>query len=539
VADGFYRRKIRWKLMSHSGHLQTARSDEALYRGASPDVSILFQNGRSGVGDVGEPDHFRDLNLDQVVDAVVAGREEYDLVPFFRMPLGSVGEIEYRHDVFRDLEAQGVRDALREFGGHMHRVRSFLTLVRKQHYESERQRWLLDAALLYAAAVSDLSRALDGEELASEGLQAFASYLAEHVGGERFTALASQAAAVLEGLDRVTYSFRINGTRVTVSRFEEEPDYSVEIEALFGRFRQGDVESTATKVSDGGSMDHVEAQIAEFVARLFPDEFEALRRFCAAHADFVEPTIAVFDREIQFYLAWIDLGEGVAGADLAFCYPEVSSESKREVVEDAFDIALASKLRGQVVRNGYRLEDGERLLVVTGPNQGGKTTFARMVGQLHYLAALGVPVPARTARLHLVDRLFTHFEREEVGGSLRGKLDDELLRVREILDAATARSVVVLNEMFSSATLADARALGAEVLGRLIEHDCLGVCVTFIDELSRLGAATVSMVAQVEPDDPAKRTFRVVPQVADGRAYAWAIARKYGLSYEQLKERLS
>jgi DNA mismatch repair protein MutS len=529
--------------MSSSGHSQVARNEELLVRGVSSGlVSILFPGGPPGLGAVEEPSFFRDLNLDQVVEAAVVGREEYDLVPFFRAPLSSVDEIEYRHGVFNDVEIPPVRKALREFGERMHRARSFLTLVAKQQYKPEKQRWLLDAVLLYTGAVSDLSVGLEGERLASEGLQAFASYLAEHVDGERFRALASEAAAVLEGLNRVAYSFRINGSRVTVSRFEGEPDYSEEIEALFGRFRQRDVESTATKVSDGGSMDHVEAQIAGLVARLFPEEFEALGRFCTQHADFIEPTIVVFDREIQFYLAWIDFSERVAGTNLAFCYPEVSSESKREVVEDAFDIALESKLRGaggEVVRNGYRLEDGERLLVVTGPNQGGKTTFARMFGQLHYLAALGVPVPARTARLYLVDRFFTHFEREEVGGSLRGRLDDELLRVREVLDAATERSVVVLNEMFSSATLADARDLGADVLGQLIKRDCLGVCVTFIDELSRLGAATVSMVAQVAPDDPAQRTFRVLPQVADGRAYAWAIARKYGLSYEQLKERFS
>jgi DNA mismatch repair ATPase MutS len=208
-------------------------------------------------------------------------------------------------------------------------------------------------------------------------------------------------------------------------------------------------------------------------------------------------------------------------------------------VHGGFDLALASKLSDLTIRtNGFRLRENERIMVVTGPNQGGKTTFARMFGQLHYLASLGVPVPAERARLFLADRIFTHFEREEVVGSLRGKLDDELIRVRDILAEATPASVVVMNEMFASAALADALALGLDVLSQLIERECIGVCVTFIDELSRLGESTVSMVAQVSPDDPAVRTFEILECPTDGRAYAWALAKKYGLGYEQLRERL-
>ena len=531
--------------MSQSGHLQVACDEDprAAVVAAAPFASILFPDGPPNFDAVREPPSFRDLNLDQVVDAAVDKHEEYDLVPFFRTPLSSVEQIGYRHEVFRDVEVPAVHDALREFGERMHRVRSFLTLARKQHYKPEKQRWLLDAATLYTEAVRHLTHELGEVEPASSGLRAFAAYLAEHVAGAAFTSLADEAAAVLDGLDRVTYNLRINGARVTVSRYEDELDHSDEIEELFARFRRGEVESKLMNVGDGGSMDHVEAQIAGLVARLFPHEFQALNHFCSRHAEFIDPTVAAFDREIQFYLAWVDYRESVSsGTDLVFSYPEVSAESKREVVDAAFDVALAWKLRsggGEVVRNGYRLDGNGRFLVVTGPNQGGKTTFARMFGQLHYLAALGLPVPAEHAQLFLIDRIFTHFDREEVVGSLRGKLDDELVRVRDILNAVTPSSVVVLNEMFSSATLADARDLGTDVLNDLIARDCLGVCVTFIDELSRLGEATVSMVAQVAPDDPARRTYRVLLQAADGWAYAWAIAKKYGLSYEQLRERLS
>jgi DNA mismatch repair protein MutS len=510
--------------------------------GAMRFESILFERtGGSGVGGPEEPDFFADLNLDQVLKSMTAGRGQYELEPLFWTPLHDADAVRYRHEVLRDLEKREVLESVNRFAETMRRMRQHLEQVQKLHYQLQKQAWFLDAVEIYCQAVRTLAEELAARDVTSRGFRSFRRYLAGYAGSERFTSLAEQTQALKDALARIRYAVRINGPRVTVSRSEGEPDYGAEVEETFAKFKQGAVKSYLVKLPEHAEMDHVEAQIAGLVARLHPDEFGTLAGYCTRHRDYLDPVIGRFDREVQFYLAYLELTGRFKAADLPFCYPDVSARSKEIAAEETFDIALANKLvpgGGTVVTNDFYLAGPERMFVVSGPNNGGKTTFARTFGQLHYLASLGLPVPGHSARLFLPDRIYTHFEREEDIATLRGKFEDELVRVHEILGQATGDSVIVMNESFNSTTLNDALFVGTEVMRRILDLGCLGVYVTFVDEIASLSEATVSMVSQIADGNPAERTFKVLRRPAEGLAYAWAIAEKYGLTYERLLERI-
>ncbi len=504
--------------------------------------SVLFERPEGGAGrGLKEPGFFVDLNLDQVLESMIAGREQYELQPLFYAPLYEAAAVRYRHEVLRDLEKPEVLESIRRFAEAMAGMREHLEQIEKLHYELQQQAWFLDAVGIYCDAVRSLAEGLQERELASRGLRGLREYLAEYLVSERFTALATETRALKQALAGIRYAVRIEGARVSVSSYDDDADYSAEVQETFARFRQGAVKSYLVAFGDYVGMNHVEARILELVAELHPDVFGKRADYCARHEDYIDATIAGFDREVQFYVGYLELIAPLRAAGLPFCYPRVSAQCSEVAAAESFDIALANKLVPEgrrVVCNDFQLEEPERILVVSGPNNGGKTTFARSFGQLHYLASLGLLVPGSQARLLLPDRIYTHFEKREDIETLRGKFDDELVRVHEILEQATSHSVIVMNESFNSTTVNDALFVGTEVLRRILALGPLGVYVTFVEELASLSEATVSMVTQIVLENPAERTFKVVRKPADGIAYAWAIAEKYRLSYERLIERI-
>ncbi len=506
--------------------------------------SILFEKAE---GDIKKetpeaPSFFADLNLDQIVDAITTGKEEYDLKPFFYTSLKDADMIKYRQEIMRDLESEDLSGHIKSFAEKMREMRRYLALVDTLYYKYHKEGWFLEALTIYCEAVSDLAHDLDLSVLTSRGLSAFREYLKDYAASRPFTSLAAETKELRAELAAVKYCMIIKGSRIKVRKYESEIDYSADVEQTFERFKQGAVKDYRAKFPMDSGMNHVEARILDLVAKLYPEIFLNLDHYCANNRNYLDETIGVFDREIQFYIAYLEHIAKIKPAGLKFCYPQISVTSKNIHNYDGFDLALAYKLipeESPVVCNDFLLNDKERIIVVSGPNQGGKTTFARTFGQMHYMAGLGCPVPGSGARLFMFDKLLTHFEKEESIDNLRGKLQDDLIRIYDILNQATSNSIIVMNEIFTSTTLNDAVFLGKKVMEKIMHLDLLCVFVTFIDELASLSEKTISMVSTVVPDNPAQRTYKIVRKPADGLAYAIAIAEKHRVTYGRLKERLT
>jgi DNA mismatch repair protein MutS len=508
-----------------------------------PAVSVLF---RTPADEPPAPDALdrtalEDLNLDQLVTALARRRPSYDLAPTVRRRLTDPDAVAYRQEVFRDLDRDDVREAVDRFCGAMLRLRRFRSLATSRQAPAERRSWQLHAGRVYVEAVTRLAADLAALEVRSRALTRLRAHLERLLASEPFRVLADDTERVHAALGAVRYRLHLVPQGVEVLRDDQDgPGLMAELTATFAAFLPDVRPTPGPEPRRASALTHLEAQILDRVAELEPETFGALERYVEDHPAPEDPTVLAFDRDVQFYLAYLEHIASLRRAGLPFCEPVVTRGAGPPVLRHTFDLLLADTLLttgSRPVGNDLVLAATEHLVVVTGANQGGKTTFARTLGQVHHLASIGCPVPGREVRLTLPDRILTHFAREERLADRHGRLQDDLLRMRSLLEAASADSLVILNELFRSTTIVDAQVLGRRILDRLADIGSLTVYVSFIDELAARGPDTVSLVATVDPGDPALRTFRLERRPADGRAHAAALAERHGLTYEAIRER--
>lgn len=258
---------------------------------------------------------------------------------------------------------------------------------------------------------------------------------------------------------------------------------------------------------------------------------------------------------IVFFVYAVALARRVAAAGLPLCRPTIAPADERVCeVEGLYNLQLALHLGGQepagpagaVVASDSILGPRGRIVILTGPNQGGKTTYLQAVGQAHALAQAGLLVPGGKARISPADAIFTHFPVEERLERGTGRFGDEARRVRAIFEAVTRHSLVLLNETFATTSAGEGLYLARDVVRLLRQVGARAIYTTHLHELAsdleRLNTGApgdskvVSMVALAGPEGGAgpSQRFRVVLRPPAGRSYAEQVAARYGIAVEQL-----
>lgn len=205
----------------------------------------------------------------------------------------------------------------------------------------------------------------------------------------------------------------------------------------------------------------------------------------AQAADHVLSFFDVLRTELAFYLGCVNLHALLTELGEPTCFPVIVRPGERRLSsEGLYDIFLALSMGQNVVANDIRA-DNKTLIIVTGANRGGKTTFLRSVGLSQMMMHCGMFVPARSFSANLCSGLFTHFKRREDVSMESGKLDDELSRMSEIADHLSANSLVLLNEAFSATNEREGSEIARQIVTVLSERQIKVIFVSHLYQFAR------------------------------------------------------
>lgn len=482
------------------------------------------------------PEFFADLNIDQLVEKMGTGFEPYDLKTYYyRMPEGRE-DILYRQEVLRDMDEE-METNITAFYRAVKKAQNYEQYAADTENSESSAHWHLLAAHTYYRALDALLEFLGTRDAMAEGWKQFYALCQEQMEKAGFQENHDAALRLTEELANIRYTLRLEEDHLLILPQVAEEDY---VGDLCRRFSH--IIETPDKLYNilPGSQDstELERRILRHLKKRQPKLFREMVRYQEKCPVFFQEEIMKFHEEVTFYLAFLKFRHDMEEHGYAFCEPDFD-ENKFDVA-GGYDLALALKNTEsgtETVANDYDYRDTERFFVVTGPNQGGKTTFARSVGQLVYFSLMGLPVPAEKAVLPLFSGLMTHFSVEESTESGRGKLKEELVRLAGMLDGRKKKAFVVINELFTSAATYDALRMGKEVMKYFLDDGCHGIYVTHIEKLAEEDGQIVSMTASLSGKDT--RTYKIERNKAEGKGYVDSIVDKYGLTYVEIVRRLA
>ena len=253
--------------------------------------------------------------------------------------------------------------------------------------------------------------------------------------------------------------------------------------------------------------------------------------------------------EIEFVTRATELSERLRAKGCVLCTPTLRPMAEKSMeVRGLYNPAVAVKIADPVVLNDFSFDQNGRIYVLSGPNRGGKSVITCAVGLCQALAQLGMEVPAESAVLSPVDGIFTHFPTGADDTIDKGRLGEECARLREIFDSITENSLVLLDESLSSTGAYEASYIAAELIAGFAVARCRGIFSTHLHELAAkmeeinrrsAEAGGVKVDTLVAGMEEGQRSFRIVRTKPDGKSYARDIADKYGLSFENLQEKLA
>ena len=519
------------------------------------------------------------LGLDMIARELSYDEKHYYKVKKLMLNLCDNPEvISYRLDILQDfVRNPELAAGLREIFEYIEQIRHYKQPGKKLSADNyQAVAWRLRMLDIYVTCMQMLNSLIQDKanNFKSTGLQKLSQYLKNMVESDLFQNLNEKLPdlrARFANLSCVTIGINLN------ARLEPEEAIFLSVEKkpfikrsflsrLFNRDSNQDKIHGVSQFQNILSRDKEVTQLQLGIFRELNDVFQKvltpIEKTISRFINYRESVLIKWRREFSFYIGCTRFIKKMRDQGLAMCKPQVIIPGKRKTkIQDLTDLTLALglmeeadkedkqiKLGAEIVPNDLRFDDQGRIYILTGPNQGGKTTFTRAVGIAQVLLQMGMYVPGSKGALSPVDWIHTHFTEEEKPQVKDGRLGEESRRLSEIFYKATPYSLLLLNESLSSTSPGEGLYLLKNIIKGIKSLRSRAIFTTHLHSLAEIiseineevdtDSKVDSLVAEVERSEDekieAKRTFKIKSKKPQGKSYARDVAYKYGISYEQI-----
>ena len=558
--------------------------------------SLLYPRGKQIEFKKLEDDAFHDLGLDVISKEVSSEPREQSIVAEILSHLSADPDVtNYRQDVFEDLKnLPDIRAKIAELFEKIEFNKQY-GVIRKSKDEVEGL-WFLMHRLNqyrdYITCVDALKECLGDERIKSQGLKDYRSYIDEVYADAHFNELKKDLEKLTKEtseIQSVTIGMNLNSRLEAISmgivsvnnkpfkksgivsnfadgiggdKIKEGNEWNGDMHYRLVEKTQGQSfsgfmgevvkatnplvrsasASTTTSIASGDALANSPAQFDTVLNRMLDVMAKNLRRTLDKYSEMALTEVADVIPEFVYYIRFIDFLEKIEAK--GFKLTKAKAVPNGEVSMDAkgfynFKLALNLLNTKDLVVNDLVFDYDHTIYILTGANRGGKTTSTQGIGLLYALAQGGVYVPADSFEFAPADCIYTHFPADEDQTMDLGRLGEECIRFKEIFNDATDKSLILMNETFSTTSFEEGYYIACDSIKALLTKGARTIYNTHMHKLG-LDAEEFSKdfkqkaSSLVVKSDGGKRSFKLAIAPPEGSSYAADIAKKYGVTYEML-----
>ena len=305
--------------------------------------------------------------------------------------------------------------------------------------------------------------------------------------------------------------------------------------------------STMAHVAMGDSTEDMTRYLDRLMNHMISNTVKRLKEVLSKYVTITIGKITSLIPEFMYYIRWAEYIETLRTRGFVFNKAQAVSEpSVYMKAEGIYNLKLtgAVKSMDEVVTNDLTFDSDRLLYILTGANRGGKTTITQAVGQLFVLAQGGIFIPGNSFVFSPTDAIFTHFPADEDKTLDLGRLGEECKRFRDAYMEATGKSLLLLNETFSTTSFEEGYFIAKDSARAILKKGVRTIYNTHmhklgfdIDELNSGDSDYKARSIIVKTEEGGKRSFHVTEAPPEGSSFANDIAKKYGVTYESLTEK--